>query len=157
MPPIDQIPDPTLEQDDRFPSGRWEGYFLQPGLPGKHGMELVLTFRDGTLTGDGRDIVGEFLIRGTYERDSGKCWWSKRYIGRHDVAYQGYAEGRGIWGTWEISSTFKGGFHIWPVGHGSGESQEVSEEVDTPTLIGAGVGINGSENLNDSDSLFDLG
>ena len=149
--PIDEVPDPTLEQDDRFPSGPWEGYFLQPGLPGRHGMELFLTFREGTLSGEGRDVVGEFLIKGSYERDSGKCWWSKRYVGRHDVAYQGYNEGRGIWGMWEITASFKGGFHIWPLGMGSGDEEVVSEEVDTPALIGVGIGL-GSETLDDSDS-----
>lgn len=153
--PIDDIPDPTLEQDDRFPSGPWEGYFLQPGLPGRHGMELILSFQQGAVRGDGRDVVGDFLIKGTYDCESGKCWWSKRYIGRHDVAYQGYAEGRGIWGTWEITSSFKGGFHIWPLGQGSGESQNVSEEVDTPVLVGAGANGFGSETLGDSDSFQD--
>jgi hypothetical protein len=150
--PNDAAPDPTGEQDDRFPSGPWEGYFLQPGLPGRHGMELVLTFDQGTIRGDGRDAVGDFLIRGTYERDSGKCWWSKRYIGRHDVAYQGYAEGKGIWGTWEISSYFRGGFHIWPVGQGAGDSAVVAEEVDTPVFAGVGADGLGGETLGDSDS-----
>ena len=153
--PLDDVSDPTLEQDDRFPSGEWVGFFLQPGLTGRQGMELYLTFREGTMQGEGRDIVGEFLIKGNYEKDSGKCWWSKRYIGRHDVAYQGYNEGRGIWGLWEIHSTFKGGFHIWPVGQGSGEGQEVSEEVDTPALIGAGGDDFGTETLNGYDSVSD--
>lgn len=153
--PIDDTPDPILEQDDRFPTGPWEGYFLQPGLPGRHGMELILSFGQGVIRGDGRDVVGDFLIKGTYDCESGKCWWSKRYIGRHDVAYQGYAEGRGIWGTWEITSSFKGGFHIWPLGQGSGESENVSEEVDTPVLVGTGAIDFGSETLADSDSLQD--
>lgn len=131
----DQTSDPNLEQDSRFPSGPWEGYFLQPDSPGRHVMELILTFREGTIRGDGRDVVGEFLFKGTYDRETGKCWWSKRYIGKHDVAYQGYNEGRGIWGVWEIASTFKGGFHIWPVGQGNLESQETAEEVDTPSII----------------------
>ena len=154
MPTPMNDPDPTLEQDDRFPSGPWEGYFLQPGLPGKHGMELLLSFKEGAIRGEGRDVVGEFLIKGTYDRDSAKCWWSKRYIGRHDVSYLGYAEGKGIWGTWEITSQFKGGFHIWPLGQGNGESEQVSEEADPPILVGAGISVFGSETLGDSDSLF---
>ncbi len=153
--PIDQEPDSTLEQDDRFPSGPWEGYFLQPGMPGRHGMELRLTFRAGTLQGEGRDLIGDFLIKGGYDRDSGKCWWSKRYLGLHDVAYLGYNEGRGIWGVWEITVNFKGGFHIWPLGQGSGEGEQVSEEVDTPILIGAGgpgLGMGASDS---SDATWD--
>lgn len=148
---IETEPDPNLEQDDRFPSGPWEGYFLQPGMPGRHGMELVLTFRQGTVRGEGRDVVGDFLIRGSYEIDTGKCWWSKHYLGRHDVAYQGYAEGHGIWGVWEIATFFRGGFHIWPLGQGSGEHEEVSEEVDQPKLIGIGANSLGSESLGDED------
>ena len=40
-------PASDLETDPRFPSGRWTGYFLQPAIPGKHVMELILTFRHG--------------------------------------------------------------------------------------------------------------
>lgn len=147
-------PSPTEEQDDRFPSGPWEGYFLQPGL-GRQGMELVLTFREGVIRGDGRDIIGDFLIRGKYELESGKSWWTKHYIGLHDVAYQGYAEGHGIWGTWEIAAYFRGGFHIWPVGQASGEAQAVAEEVDRPRLVSVGASSLGSETLNDEDSLWE--
>ncbi|HEY0983291.1 hypothetical protein [Schlesneria sp.] len=153
--PIDDVSDPTLEQDDRFPSGAWEGYYLEPGSSKRFQMELHLVFRDGTLRGDGRDSVGEFLFKGTYEKESGKCWWTKRYIGAHDVAYQGYNEGRGIWGVWELSLAHKGGFHIWPRGQGSGEGQEVSEEADLPVLIGAGNEELRSESLNRSESVND--
>ena len=63
-------------------------------------MELRLTFRRGVLRGEGRDRVGEFLIRGRYEVETGKCWWTKQYVRKH-APYQGYNEGKGIWGTWE--------------------------------------------------------
>lgn len=108
-----------LEADPRFPSGPWTGYFLQPLLPGRHQMDLLLTFRHGQMTGEGRDWVGEFLIRGQYKLEDGTCHWTKRYVGKHDVFYKGYNEGKGIWGTWEIpaeGSHWKGGFHIWPEG-----------------------------------------
>jgi hypothetical protein len=32
------------------------------------------------------------------------------------VTFRGFREGKGIWGTWEIGSAWKGGFHIWPLG-----------------------------------------
>jgi hypothetical protein len=150
--PIEHAADPTLEQDDRFPSGPWDGFYLQPGLAGRQTMELFLTFRDGKLRGEGRDVIGEFLITGTYERESGKCWWSKRYVGKHDVAYAGYNEGRGIWGVWEMSSTFKGGFHIWPHGQRNGESQSTEEEVDTPAMMSSGGNEFESDSLDDSSS-----
>ena len=65
-------------------------------MPGRHRMELHLSFRQGVMTGEGRDMIGSFVIRGKYNVDDGKCLWSKRYVGKHDVAYQGYNEGRGF-------------------------------------------------------------
>ncbi len=110
-----------LESDPRFPSGPWTGFFLQPLVPGRHLMELQLSFRHGEITGEGRDWVGEFIIRGRYDLADGRCHWSKRYVGKHDVYYSGFNEGKGIWGTWEIAETppfakQHGGFHIWPEG-----------------------------------------
>src|SRR4051794_26498750 len=111
-------PEPAgLEADSRFPSGRWEGYFLQKQIPGKHQMELMLSFADGQMTGQGRDWVGTFTIDGRYDLQTGECWWHKRYVGKHHVYYRGYNEGRGIWGSWEISANqnfgtkLTGGFH----------------------------------------------
>ncbi len=84
------------------------------------------------MTGEGRDWVGSFLIRGQYKLDSGKCHWTKRYIGKHDVAYQGYNEGKGIWGLWEIPPFSRGGFHIWPEAMGDPTSPHLAEAIDTP-------------------------
>ena len=63
---MDPNPALDLETDPRFPSGRWIGFFLDKRLPGKHQMELLLTFRQGEVTGEGRDKVGKFLVRGRY-------------------------------------------------------------------------------------------
>jgi hypothetical protein len=123
---------PGVEPDGRFPSGPWLGFFLQPTLPGKHWMELILTFRQGVMEGEGRDWVGEFRIKGKYQVDDGKCWWTKTYIKRHSIAYQGYNEGKGIWGTWEYDSTHKGGFRIWPEGMADPTQAHLAEEVDAP-------------------------
>ena len=95
-------PLPLFETDPRFPSGPWTGFFLQKTLPGKHTMELRLTFQNGAMTGEGRDWVGEFHVKGQYNLADGKCYWTKKYLGKHDVFYQGYNEGKGIWGFWEI-------------------------------------------------------
>src|SRR5439155_19368297 len=97
-----------------------------------------LTFKQGRLTGDGRDCVGLFVIHGRYSVEDGKCHWSKRYLGRHDVFYQGFNEGKGIWGRWEISAdqnrgvALHGGFHIWPEGMPDGEHEALHEEADVP-------------------------
>lgn len=153
----DPPPNLDLEEDSRFPSGPWTGFFLQPVLPGRHWMELNLTFRKGVLTGDGRDRVGAFLMRGKYEVETGKCWWSKHYVGQHTIAYQGYNEGKGIWGTWEWpdSSAWRGGFHIWPTAMGDPTQQRLSAEaevdepvpIDAGSLEPAGVGDSASEGV----------
>jgi hypothetical protein len=133
----DLQPDLTLEEDSRFPSGPWKGFFLQPVLPGRHWMELSLTFRRGELHGEGRDWVGAFHLKGRYEIESGKCWWSKQYVGKHSIHYQGYNEGKGIWGTWEWpnSRPWRGGFYIWPVAMGDPTQQRLAEELDEPRPI----------------------
>jgi hypothetical protein len=125
-------PGSPVETDPRFPSGPWQGFFLMAHLPGRHRMELHLSFQQGVMTGEGRDMIGPFLIRGKYQLDDGKCSWSKRYVGKHDVAYQGYNEGKGIWGLWEIPPTWRGGFHIWPTAMGDPTSPKLAEAIDEP-------------------------
>ena len=126
-----------LEQDPRFPSGAWTGFFLQYWMPGRHTTNLQLTCRDGQLTGVGRDWVGQYTITGSYDLDSGQCEWIKKYVGRHSIAYKGVNEGRGIWGVYELKQlwglfTDRGGFHIWPEGTDSGmESDEVEKALLT--------------------------
>lgn len=126
---------PDLESDPRFPSGPWTGFFLQRELPGRHLMELHLTFRDGGLRGEGRDRVGDFVLRGRYDLADGKCSWVKHYVGRHDVFYRGYNEGKGIWGVWTIPPYHQGGFHIWPEGMRDPTQPELTEEADPPAPV----------------------
>lgn len=143
----------NAETDPRFPSGPWTGYFLQKSFPGKHLMELRLTFHDGNMTGEGRDWVGPFLVKGRYDLTDGKCYWTKKYVGKHDVFYQGFNEGKGIWGVWEITPALirgdpnRGGFHIWPEGMGNPTDEHLYEEADLPApkeelekvAVGSGV------------------
>lgn len=128
------------ETDPRFPSGPWVGFFTQPILPGKHQMELRLSFRNGAMTGEGRDWVGKFIIQGRYTLADGRCHWTKRYLGKHDVFYKGFNEGKGIWGTWEISHAadgqrWTGGFYIWPEGMPDPTQQHLTEEADLPVVV----------------------
>jgi hypothetical protein len=137
---VNTTPLDDLETDPRFPSGPWTGFFLQRINPGRHRMELRLQFRAGEMTGEGRDWVGKFLIRGRYAVADGKCHWVKRYLGKHDVIYQGYNEGKGIWGLWEIPTethpdVCRGGFHIWPEGMPDPSQPQLSEEADLPICI----------------------
>jgi hypothetical protein len=121
-----------VEQDSRFPSGPWTGFFLQRPSTARHWMELRLTFRQGTLHGDGSDIVGAFTMDGHYEPKDGRCSWTKRYVGKHDVSYTGYNEGKGIWGLWEIPPWGRGGFHIWPVGMDDPTQQRRTQAEEVP-------------------------
>jgi hypothetical protein len=133
---VDECKQDDLETDPRFPSGRWTGFFLQSQVPGRHVMELNLTFRNGVLTGDGRDWVGPFTIRGRYHVVDGKCHWTKRYVGKHDVFYAGYNEGKGIWGRWEIPpGWWHGGFHIWPEGMPDPSKPQLSASADLPAVV----------------------
>jgi hypothetical protein len=127
-----------------FPSGPWAGFYnYKPG--DRHAMEIHLTFANGMMRGEGRDDVGTFLINGFYESSSGECHWTKSYLGAHDVFYRGFREGKGIWGTWEISIRDHGGFQIWPRGSAAiqarsmaAEDSESVEAVGTPIPITSG-------------------
>jgi hypothetical protein len=138
-------PNVDLETDPRFPSGPWVGFWLQRSPPiGRHMMEMRLTFRQGQISGEGRDWVGAFLFTGRYDIADGRCHWTKRYLGKHDVYYQGFNEGKGIWGTWEIPAgdgyrPSQGGFHIWPEGMADPTQESLSARAEMP--IGDSDGI----------------
>jgi hypothetical protein len=118
--------------NEPFPSGPWVGFYLYSGRPDKHRMDLALTFANGTITGEGNDDVGAFVIRGRYDARSRECHWTKTYLGAHDVYYRGFREGKGIWGTWEIELDAHGGFHIWPRAHGETESESEKAQAEQP-------------------------
>ena len=103
-------------------------------------MELHLTFSKGNMTGEGRDKVGAFIVRGSYTLGDGKCHWTKRYVKKHDVFYQGFNEGKGIWGVWIIppegaDPEYRGGFHIWPEGMSDPTDSRLAAELDLPTPV----------------------
>ncbi|WP_435019473.1 hypothetical protein TA3x_001314 [Tundrisphaera sp. TA3] len=124
--------EPAVETDDRFPTGAWTGFFLQPSRPGRHWMELDLTFREGRIEGEGRDSVGAFRVTGRYAVEDGVCRWTKTYIGEHSLSYLGYNEGKGIWGNWEMTAAWRGGFHVWPVAMGDPTLVRRAESVEEP-------------------------
>jgi hypothetical protein len=95
-------------------------------------MDLQLTFSNGAMSGDGADDVGRFLVKGCYDAASRECYWTKSYLGAHDVFYRGFREGKGIWGTWEITIQYHGGFHIWPRQAGEGEARAETAAVEEP-------------------------
>ena len=115
--------------EPNFPSGPWVGFYnYRPG--DRHRMNLQLSFANSVMTGTGNDDVGPFVIHGSYDGKSCECYWTKTYPGSHDVFYRGFREGKGIWGTWEIELSTRGGFHIWPRSESGGE--EVREHAGQP-------------------------
>ena len=94
-------------------------------------MDLVLTFTDHTVSGDGNDEIGRFVVTGRFDGTNGECYWTKTYIGEHDVYYRGFRDGKGIWGLWELLSE-SGGFHIWPLRYEEGEQDHESAEDPEP-------------------------
>jgi hypothetical protein len=118
--------------DDPFPSGPWIGFYTYSGDPARHRMDLALDFGKGIVTGDGADDIGPFVIRGRYDATSKECHWTKTYVGKHDVFYKGFREGKGIWGTWEVG-TATGGFKIWPLANG--ESDDTMEAEPKEVLV----------------------
>ena len=114
-----------------FPSGPWTGFYnYRPG--DRHRMDLHLTFAQGNLRGDGVDDIGRFLIKGRYDAASRECYWTKTYVGAHDVFYRGFREGKGIWGTWEITIQPHGGFPFWPRQAGEGEAAAEAAAAEEP-------------------------
>ena len=123
---------------ESFTSGPWTGFYnYRP--QDKHRMDLDLTFVGGSLSGGGNDDVGRFSIRGQYDSQTLECWWTKTYLGAHEVFYRGFREGKGIWGTWEIALHDHGGFHIWPKLAGENEAETASEGKVQPVETAAEV------------------
>ncbi len=127
--------------DDGFSSGPWVGFY-NSGPGDRHRMDLRLDFGVGSISGDGNDNVGRFLIRGTYDSVNRECYWTKTYPGSHDVYYRGFREGKGIWGTWEIGIFAHGGFHIWPKGEHDPETETVGAEALVVGFLLHGVASN---------------
>jgi hypothetical protein len=130
--------DLSTETDPRFPSGKWVGFFLDRRLPGRHQMELTLSFAAGHMTGTGQDRVGAFTFDGNYSTADGKCEWVKQYLRAHAITYRGFNEGKGIWGTWELrdlGGIYTGGFHIWPEGMPDPTQPRLEEEADIPIEV----------------------
>lgn len=123
------------EQDQRFPSGEWHGFFLQPSFfAGRIKMSLCLTFLNGRVSGEGQDLAGKFVLRGKYIIENGEVILHKRYLSAHDVFYRGFAEatGKGIWGVWEIPQFDRGGWHLWPKGQSSDNERAACADTDEP-------------------------
>ena len=117
--------DEQHETDDRFPTGEWTGFYVQPDSRQRYKMDLFLEFVENRISGNGDDPVGEFTICGAYDATTGECSWTKQYVGQHSVEYAGEARRRGIVGQWRVPGMpefWSGPFFVWPRALGDVES-----------------------------------
>jgi hypothetical protein len=98
-----------------YPSGRWEGFWVQE-MWGRQAMTpFYLNFASGRVTGEGKDMVGRFTFSGTYDETTGELRLVKQYIRKHQVLYVGRPDGEGsIQGTWSLGPGQTGPFLLRP-------------------------------------------
>lgn len=98
-----------------YTSGQWHGWWEQAAFGRQAMTEFALHFADGQVTGGGVDLIGRFTVGGRYEAN-GDVRFVKRYVGKHDVIYEGRHDGEGtILGTWSIPPAWSGPFALRPV------------------------------------------
>ena len=102
-----------------YPSGRWEGFWVQDSYGRQPMRAFELHFAGGAITGGGKDIVGQFSFSGVYDKQTGRVLMVKQYLDKHAVRYTGESDGEGsIQGTWEITTPWgreAGSFLLRPV------------------------------------------
>ena len=99
-----------------YPSGRWDGFWVQSVLGRQPMTAFTLRFADGRVSGEGRDVVGRFAFTGAYDETTGAVRMVKQYLGEHRVLYEGQPDGEGsILGTWSIGPHCTGSFLLRPV------------------------------------------
>jgi hypothetical protein len=103
---------------------------------GKQKMSLSLTFIDGHVTGEGRDVVGCFSFIGTYDLTNGHVRMAKHYQNAHSVDYDGANEGDGkwLWGVWAVGRD-RDGFHLWPEGEDDPTERRLSADAEQPRKL----------------------
>ncbi|MDY3562323.1 hypothetical protein R5W23_003788 [Gemmata sp. JC673] len=103
-----------------YPSGRWDGFWVQRHMGRQAMTPFTLRFTDGTVTGEGRDMVGAFTFAGTCDETTGAVRLVKQYVTtdgrrRHQVLYVGRPDGEGsISGTWSLGPHDSGPFLLRP-------------------------------------------
>lgn len=98
-----------------YPSGMWDGFWVQEEWGRQPMTAFALRFANGTVTGEGRDVIGRFSVAGTYNETTGEIRLVKQYIGKHAVLYMGRPDGEGsIQGTWHTGPDNSGPFLLRP-------------------------------------------
>jgi hypothetical protein len=114
-----------------YPSGRWEGFWVQEGFGRQFMQEFELRFAQGDVRGSGTDVVGPFTFTGAYDLQTGRILMVKQYLGKHAVQYIGEPDGEGcIQGTWHIELRgyhLSGSFRLRPVVRRPGRDEPIQE------------------------------
>ncbi len=98
-----------------YPSGRWDGFWVQDIWGRRPMTPFTLHFKAGLVTGKGKDVVGRFTFTGNYDEATGRVRLVKQYLGKHQVLYVGQPDGEGsIQGTWSIGPENTGPFLLRP-------------------------------------------
>ena len=105
------------ERNPDFHTGNWCGFYLENhrGEPGWMHMYLECDIA-GKIKGEGIDYVGPWTLGGHFDAETKHCQWSKLYVGRHTVHYEGTLGEAGVQGNWKIQPYLTGNFHVWPEG-----------------------------------------
>ena len=104
------------EDDARFPSGEWSGFYVHGfGTVPRHPVTFLLTFANGSIQGSDSADQARFSWSGTYSTWEGRCWMHMR-TPTQTVYFDGRVDVTGIRGLWEIHAACRGGFHFWPGG-----------------------------------------
>ena len=62
-----------------YPSGVWRGFWEQPAFGRQAMTDFRLRFHEGTVTGSGVDVIGEFVFRGVFDLKTGEIRMVKQY------------------------------------------------------------------------------
>lgn len=88
----------------------WEGWYEQNGQRNPMKFDRMEIGLNGVIEGGGQDIIGQFQIFGQVSHH-GSVNFTKQYIGKHAVAYQGVISSSTISGNWTLGG-YRGKFEI---------------------------------------------
>lgn len=83
-------------------SGLWVGFYTQFNT--EHPFSMQLAFQGNNVHGVGSDEIGQFSIDGSWNSNTGKVEFVKRYVGQHSVTYEGTLanDGTSMEGTYRV-------------------------------------------------------
>ncbi|HAV63387.1 MAG TPA: hypothetical protein DCY13_13605 [Verrucomicrobiales bacterium] len=96
-------------------SGQWTGFRNQGTPAERRGLDVLLQFRGGRISGVGNDERGMFVLSGIYDSAEMEFRWDQTHLTGETAAFRGFCEENYIWGIWEDPAGRRGGFHIQPL------------------------------------------